>query len=136
MEERKEESGVSARSVIPKVILILAFFVGAFLFGREVWKIEFDQTWKSWMALIFGELSFLYSFVFCVMAIVLYGMKIINAEEYGLGWKGTVLILSLAAIIQLAFWGIVCANYELFKAVAVLGVISIIMAVWLKLTSK
>lgn len=136
MEEREEAFEVSARSVIPKIIVILVFFVGAVLFGKKVWSIEFNQTWKSWVALIFGELAYLYSFVFVVVAIAMPVVKFTDDEESGFGLRGAVLILCLAIIIQLIFWGIVYANYELFKTVAILAVVSIIMGVWLYLTSK
>lgn len=136
MEEREELYEVSSREIIPKVLLILIFFAGAVFFGKQVRSIEFDQPWKYWTALILGEFAYLYSFVFVVVGITMFVIGLKEPENDGLGVRGTMLILCLAAIFQVVFWGVVYANYEMFKLAAVLVAIVIMLAVWLKLTSK
>ena len=136
IEELEEVFEVSASKVIPKLIGIFVFFAGAIAFGVRIGKMEFAQDWKKWTALILGEFAYLYSFVFVVVAIVMTIVGRKETEEYGIGARGVVMILCLAAMIQLVFWGIVCANYELLKIAGGLLVIIIAIAVWFKLTSK
>ena len=119
MEERR--SWEESTSNVLKVVVIILFFIGAAIFGKKVWAIEFEDAWKSWLAIVLGEISFLYSFVFVVA-----GIWIICAYFSGL------ICLCLAAIFQLVFWGVLVAYSNAFKIAGVLAVVTIFLACWLR----
>ena len=62
-------------------------FIGAAIFGKKVWAIEFEDAWKSWLAIVLGEISFLYSFVFVVAGIWIICAYFRNREDNDWGLK-------------------------------------------------
>lgn len=130
MEERR--SWEESTSNVLKVVVIILFFIGAAIFGKKVWAIEFEDAWKSWLAIVLGEISFLYSFVFVVAGIWIICAYFRNREDNDWGLNCGLICLCLAAIFQLVFWGGLVAYSNAFKIAGVLAVVTIFLACWLR----
>ncbi len=122
MEERKGLS--ESASNFLKVTVILLFFVGAVIFWKKVWVIEFAQSWRHWIALVMGELSYLYSFVFFVAGIAAIIAYFKDKKDYDWGFKSGLMCLCGAVIVQCVFWGIILTNKDTFKCAVILTVIT------------
>lgn len=122
MEEQKGRSETASN--VLKVIVILLFFVGAVIFWKKVWVIEFEHSWKHWLALALGELSYLYSFVFFVAGIGVIVLYFKDKEDSDWGLKGGLMCLCGATIVQCVFWGTVFLNHDTFKCAVVLTLVT------------
>lgn len=134
MKERKGLSESASNTL--KVIVILLFFVGAVIFWKKVWVIEFEHTWKHWIALALGELSYLYSFTFLISGIGLIIAYFDDKENNDWGGKGGLMCLCSAVIVQCVFWGTVFLNKDTFKCAALLTVITGFMGRRLRKSSE
>lgn len=109
---------------ILKAIVLGVVIIGAFVFGRCVFKVVFSDEWKLWLALGLGELSYLYSITFFIAGVfaAIGGFEnVCGVNVASLG--AAIILIGVAAIIQLAFWGVVLSCTKAFIAIAVILVI-------------
>ncbi|MGN1330964.1 MAG: hypothetical protein ACI4VN_06535 [Clostridia bacterium] len=109
---------------ILKAIALLVVIVGAFVFGKYVLKVSFSVKWKLWLAVVLGELSYLYSVTFFVAGVFAALGGFDEKHRVSLAGLGTAIVLvGVATIIQLAFWGVVLSCTKALIAIAVTLVI-------------
>lgn len=113
---------------ILKVVVILALIVGAIAFGVKVLGVDYTASWKRWLALVLGELSYLYSLTFFIAGFILTVSSLTADTEtsYKGGFLGGLVLISLAAIIQLVFWGVVLSCTKLF---VIIGMIALLVSI-------
>ncbi len=109
---------------ILKIVILIIWFVGSIVFGKFTWKMDYTAEWKRWLALVIGEFAFLYSLVFILAGICAFIGRLAKDNIWDFGGVGvSIILIGLAIIIQLTFWGIVLPCTRCLHAIGVVVVV-------------
>lgn len=117
-EERKKKTWVN----VPSIIAFLVFITGLIIFETIVSKQEFAVFSHMIVALICGGLVYLYTFAFLIAGIIclIYAASDSSKKEMQ---AISVMIIAIAVIVQLFFWGYILGDVILYMAIAIPAIV-------------
>jgi len=115
-------------SDILKVVILMIWIISSIVFGIFTWEVNYTAEWKRWVALVIGQIAYLYSLVFVLAGICTLVSSLVKDKDWSFGGiEGAVLLIGSAIIIQLTFWGIVLYSKKCLYAIGVVVVVCLIL---------